>query len=45
MKIYKTNIEIERYEGIWAFSYISDYILSIVPQDKKNEPPQGGGSV
>lgn len=34
MKIYKTNIEIERYEGIWAFSYISDYILSIVPQDK-----------
>ncbi|MCD8062813.1 MAG: hypothetical protein LUE13_10855 [Akkermansiaceae bacterium] len=34
MKIYKKNIEIDRYEGVWAFSHISDYILSITSKDK-----------
>lgn len=34
MKIHKKNIEIDRYEGVWMFSYISDYILAITSKDK-----------
>ncbi|KXT50969.1 MULTISPECIES: hypothetical protein [unclassified Akkermansia] len=34
MRIDKKNIEIERYEGVWSFSHISDYILSITSKGK-----------